>query len=111
MEDFVRRLNESRERSEGAAREDGTRWAKEKAEYWDLTRLSRVDLAGFDNDRDTDASTLGEWVENQIGRGMLDSIFPGNDYPSEEYVVAFVDGALEVLEEYRVPRVHGLRSV
>ena len=111
MEDFVKRLNESRERSEGAAREDGARWAKEKAEYWDLTRLNRVDLAGFHNDRETDASNLGEWVEDQIGRGMADSIFPGNEYPPEEYVIAFVEGALAVFDEYRVPRVHALRSV
>lgn len=104
MKDFVKRLNESRERTEGAARNDGAEWARERAEYWDLTRLSRLDLNDFETDSETELGTLGEWVDDKLGRGVINSIFPTEDYPNDEYVVAFVNGALRVLNEYYVPQ-------
>lgn len=110
MESVVERLKESKERYDkkesGRGYDDGVEWAKTKAEYEDLVKLSELELGRFWNDSYVRADCLGRWIDEELGQEGSDSIFeaylPDHDkYPSDDYVEAFYKGAVEVWDSVK----------
>ena len=99
MDKVVERLRASKERVMEADHRNGKtagqRWAKQTAEYDQLERLSEY----LEDNNCEDVDCL---------RGLLDPDgdhrrefyeWVGRDHPSENYVIGFVEGAVEVFDE------------
>lgn len=83
---------------------EGVEWAKELADYEQLLKLaSNTEITRFwDSHRKQDRQ-FAQWLDGLMGKGGSDSLFSSvindGDYPSDDYAIAFMWGALEVFNE------------
>jgi hypothetical protein len=105
MEHVIERLRASKERYENrqlaVGKEEGTKWARTQAEYFELVAVASFDPDArqreldrdtlqllIDPDGETDPREWMEFWESHYGRGE----------PSDTFIRGFIDGATEVYD-------------
>jgi hypothetical protein len=100
MDKVVERLRASKERVQEAdfeaGKTAGAQWAKQSAEYDELERLWKY----AEDNQPEDEATLRRLIdpdENRDWRDFWELL--GRENPSENYVIGFAEGAVEVFDE------------
>jgi hypothetical protein len=111
MNDVAERLRASKKQSIAVdrqhGREHGRNWAAKEAGYYELRRLGGGDYVPPCDDNTNLAAELDKAIGCEVDpRNPEESLWYNTDaekleYPSDEYVSAFIDGAREVWEEVK----------
>jgi hypothetical protein len=101
MDKVIERLRASKERVQEAdfeaGKTAGAQWAKQEAEYDELERLSKY---AEDGNQPEDEATLRRLIDPSEKLDWRDfGRLLGHENPSENYVIGFAEGAVEVFDE------------